>query len=55
MDDPELIERYKGLGIDRVFIEGPKLRQLLDGLKGPIAKVGDAVRKTQAEQETKKN
>jgi len=55
MSDPELIERYKGLGIDNVFVEGPKLRQLLDGLKGSITKVGDAVRKTQAEQEMKKN
>jgi tripartite-type tricarboxylate transporter receptor subunit TctC len=55
LDDPELIERYKGLGIDRVFIEGPKLRQLLDDLKGPITKVGAAVRKARAEQETKKN
>ena len=28
----------------RVFIDGAKLRGLLDGLKGPITKVGDAVR-----------
>jgi putative tricarboxylic transport membrane protein len=55
MSDPELIERYKGLGIDNVFVDGPKLRQLLDGLKGSITKVGDAVRKTQAEPEMKKN
>jgi len=55
MDDPELAERYRGLGIDRVFIEGPKLRQLLDGLKDPIAKVGTAVRRIRAEQDMKKN
>jgi tripartite-type tricarboxylate transporter receptor subunit TctC len=55
MDDPELVERYKGLGIDRVFIEGGKLRALLDGLKGPITKVGDLVRKAKAEQGDKKN
>ncbi len=55
MDDPELVERYKGLGIDRVFIEGPALRQMLDTLKPPIARVGEAVRKARAEQDTKKN
>ena len=54
MDDPELVERYKGLGIDRVFIEGDKLKKLLDGLKGPITKVGDLVRKAKAEQGEKK-
>jgi hypothetical protein len=55
MDDPEIVERFKGLGIDRVFIEGPKLRGLLDDLKGPIGKVGDAVRKARAEQGAKKD
>jgi putative tricarboxylic transport membrane protein len=55
MDDPEIVERFKGLGIDRVFIEGPKLRGLLDELKGPIGKVGDAVRKARAEQGAKKD
>jgi putative tricarboxylic transport membrane protein len=54
MDDPEVSERYKGLGIDRVFIDGTKLKGLLDGLKGPITKVGDAVRKAKAEQGEKK-
>ena len=54
MDDPEVAERYKGLGIDRVFIDGTRLRALLDGLKGPIAKVGDAVRQAKAEQGEKK-
>ena len=54
MDDPEVAERYKGLGIDRVFIDGAKLKGLLDGLKGPISKVGDAVRKAKAEQGEKK-
>jgi putative tricarboxylic transport membrane protein len=55
IDDPEIVERFKGLGIDRVFIEGAKLRQLLDTLKGPITKVGDAVRKARAEQGAKKD
>ena len=55
MDDPELTERYRGLGIDRVFIEGPELRQLLDGLKGPITRVGAEVRRARAEQDVKKN
>lgn len=50
MDDPELVERYKGLGIDRVFIDGPALRHLLDSVKGPITRVGEAVRKARAEQ-----
>jgi tripartite-type tricarboxylate transporter receptor subunit TctC len=54
MDDSEVAERYKGLGIDRVFVEGTKLRGLLDGLKEPISKVGDAVRKARAEQGEKK-
>jgi putative tricarboxylic transport membrane protein len=55
LDDPELVDRYKGLGIDRVFIEGPNLRQLLDSLKGQITKVGDAVRKARAEQGAARN
>jgi tripartite-type tricarboxylate transporter receptor subunit TctC len=55
MNDPELAERFKGLGIDRVFMDGPKLGQLLDDLKGPIARVGDAVRKARAEQDAHKN
>jgi hypothetical protein len=37
-----------------VFIEGPRLRTILDGLKGPIAKVGDVVKQAQAEQSQKK-
>ena len=37
-----------------VFIDGAKLSELLDGLKGPIAKVGEAVRKAKAEQDEKK-
>jgi tripartite-type tricarboxylate transporter receptor subunit TctC len=53
MDDPELVERYKGLGIDRVFIDGGKLRALLDDLKGPINKVGDLVRTAKADQDKK--
>ena len=55
LDDPEVVERYKGLGIDRVFVAGAELRVLLDGVKGPIAKVGDAVRKAKAEQGREKN
>jgi putative tricarboxylic transport membrane protein len=55
MDDPEIVERFKGLGIDRVFIEGPRLKRLLDELKGPITKVGDAVRKARTEQGAKKD
>ncbi|NJO23411.1 MAG: hypothetical protein HC868_11275 [Sphingomonadales bacterium] len=54
MEDPEVAERYKGLGIDRVFIDSSKLQGLLDGLKGPISKVGDAVRKARAEHGEKK-
>ena len=54
MDDAEVTERYNGLGIDRVFIDGAKLKVLLDGLKAPITKVGDAVRKAKAEQGEKK-
>ncbi len=49
MDDPELAARFKGLGIDRVFIDGPKLKGILDGLRGPINKVGDTVKKAKAE------
>ena len=54
LDDPEVADRYKGLGIDRVFIEGPKLRAILDGLTAPIAKVGESVRKARGEQGDKK-
>lgn len=54
MEDPEVAARYKGLGIDGVFIEGGKLKTILDGLKGPITKVGDVVRRAQAEQAPKK-
>ena len=48
MDDPDITARYKGLGIDRVFIEAPKLKEILDGLKDPITKVGDVVKNTKA-------
>jgi tripartite-type tricarboxylate transporter receptor subunit TctC len=54
MDDSELVERYKGLGIDRVFIDGDGLKGVLDGLKGPITKVGDLVRKAKADEGEKK-
>jgi tripartite-type tricarboxylate transporter receptor subunit TctC len=50
MEDPEVAARYKGLGIDGVFIDGVKLRTILDGLQGPIAKVGEVVKRAQAEQ-----
>jgi hypothetical protein len=33
--------------------EGDKLRALLDGLKDPIPKVGDLVRKAKADQDKK--
>jgi tripartite-type tricarboxylate transporter receptor subunit TctC len=54
MEDPEVDARYKGLGIDGVFIEGPRLKTILDALKGPITKVGDVVKQAQAEQAQKK-
>jgi len=54
MEDPELVERYKGLGIDRVFIDGAKLKGILDGLKGPINRVSEVVRNAKAEQESRK-
>ena len=47
--DPEIVERFKGLGVDGVFMDGPKLTALLDELKGPINKVGEAVKKARAE------
>jgi putative tricarboxylic transport membrane protein len=53
MDDPEIIERYQGLGIDRVFIDGTTLKKLLDELKDPITKVGDVVRKATTDQDKK--
>jgi tripartite-type tricarboxylate transporter receptor subunit TctC len=49
MEDPEVAARYKGLGIDGVFIDGPRLRTVLDGLREPIAKVGDVVKRAQPE------
>jgi tripartite-type tricarboxylate transporter receptor subunit TctC len=54
MADPEVAQRYKGLGIDGVFIDGPKLKAILDGLKGPIMKVGEVVKQARAEQAQKK-
>jgi tripartite-type tricarboxylate transporter receptor subunit TctC len=53
MNDPDVIERYKGLGIDHVFIDGGRLKALLDELKGPITKVGELVRKAKADQDKK--
>ena len=53
MDDPEITARYKGLGIDSVFLDGPTLKGVLDGLKGPIYKVGEMVKN--AAQAEKKN
>jgi putative tricarboxylic transport membrane protein len=54
LQETEIAARFKGLGIDGVYIEGAKLRAILDGLKGPIAKVGEMVRKAKAEQGDKK-
>jgi tripartite-type tricarboxylate transporter receptor subunit TctC len=48
MNDPEVVERFKSLGVERQFIGGAQLRGILDGLKGPITKVGEEVRKAQA-------
>jgi putative tricarboxylic transport membrane protein len=53
MSDPEIASRYEALGIDRVFIDGPDLRTILDGLRGPINKVGEAVRRAQTGGQTK--
>jgi tripartite-type tricarboxylate transporter receptor subunit TctC len=50
MQEGEIVERYKGLGIDGVFIDGPRLTGLLDGLKAPIVKVGEAVKKAREQQ-----
>ncbi|MHB2169686.1 tripartite tricarboxylate transporter substrate binding protein [Alsobacter sp. R-9] len=50
LDDPEVVSRLAALGIERQFIDGPKLRATLDQLKGPIVTVGEEVRKAQAEQ-----
>ena len=48
MNDPEVVERFESLGVERQFIGGAQLRGILDGLKGPIAKVGEEVRKAHA-------
>ncbi len=48
--DPEVIERFKGLGVDGIYIDGPKLTAMLDELKGPIDKVGEVVKRARAEQ-----
>jgi tripartite-type tricarboxylate transporter receptor subunit TctC len=50
MNDPEVVERFKALGVERQFIPGARLRGILDELKGPIARVGEEVRKAQAAQ-----
>ncbi len=52
--DPEIVERFKGLGVDGVFIDGPKLTALLDGLNGPIVEVGKVVIKAREEQAKQK-
>lgn len=54
LEDAEVKERFKALGIDRQFIPGPKLREILDELKGPIVTVGEEVRKARAAQATEK-
>ncbi|HEX2552263.1 MAG TPA: tripartite tricarboxylate transporter substrate binding protein [Microvirga sp.] len=48
MNDPEVVERFKALGVERQFIPGDRLVGILDGLKGPITRVGDEVKKAQA-------
>lgn len=53
MNDAEIAGRYQALGIDRVFIDGPELRKILDGLRGPINRVGEAVRSAKAEGQKK--
>jgi tripartite-type tricarboxylate transporter receptor subunit TctC len=53
LEDAEIDAKFKGLGIDRVFIDGPKLTALLDGLRGPINKVGESVKRAKAESEKK--
>jgi tripartite-type tricarboxylate transporter receptor subunit TctC len=53
LEDPEIEAKFRGLGIDRVFIDGPMLKTVLDGLRGPINKVGDAVKSAKAESEKK--
>jgi putative tricarboxylic transport membrane protein len=53
IDDPDVTARYKGLGIDNVFLDGPTLKGVMDGLKGPIYKVGEMVKN--AAQAEKKN
>lgn len=52
--DPEIVERFKGLGVDGVFMDGPQLTALLDELKGPINKVGEVVMKARAEESKSK-
>ena len=54
MENPEVVARYKGLGIDGVFIDGPRLKAILDGLQAPITKVGEVVKQAQAEQAQQK-
>ena len=47
--DAEVVDRFKGLGVDGVYMDGPQLKTLLDELNGPIKKVGEAVKKARAE------
>lgn len=53
MGDPDIAGRYQGLGIDRVFVNGAKLKDILDGLKVPIGKVGEIVRNAKAAEPAK--
>ncbi len=48
LNDQEVVDRLKALGVERQFIPGEKLRTILDQLKGPIARVGEEVKKAQA-------
>jgi tripartite-type tricarboxylate transporter receptor subunit TctC len=48
LNDAEVVERLKALGVERQFIPGDQLVGILDGLKGAIMRVGDEVKKAQA-------
>jgi tripartite-type tricarboxylate transporter receptor subunit TctC len=53
LEDPEIEAKFKGLGIDRVFIDRQQLKPILDGLRGPINQVGEAVKSAKAEADKK--
>jgi putative tricarboxylic transport membrane protein len=49
LDDPDVVERYKAQGIDRVFIPGPELQKVLDDTNVGIKVVAEEVKRAQAE------